>query len=104
MDKKQSNQLDLAIEDVKNGRVKQITNTPSYPLLRSANLNIVPLIWHDVAGVMPFSVANQDLYPTEFAGAYNNLQGATSHDSGSPLLFKDSTTGNYIILKNVVKN
>lgn len=73
-----------------------LTNTPSYPLLRSATLSIVPLIWHDVPG-FSFSAANQYLYPAAFVGAYNQSQGATSHDSGSPLLFKDST-GDYIII------
>jgi len=58
-------------------------------------MNIKSLIWEDFDGIA-FSKANQYLYPSAFVGAFSNMQGPTSHDSGSPLLFTDN--GNFVII------
>ena len=51
------------------------------------------LIWEYVyldSELIKFSNANQYLYPNEFVGVFSDTQAPTSHDSGSPLLFKDN--------------
>lgn len=74
---------------------------PSYPILRSAKETyIVPysqLQWVDFAG-QPFSAANPYINnPLLFIGTFNNTKALAPHDSGSPLLVRDSI-GKYVII------
>ena len=71
------------------------TQMPSYPLLRYGDMNISVLMWENY-GNINFSNANQYLYPNAFVGAFSSIQGPTSHDSGSPLLFNDN--GHLVII------